>query len=99
MRPDDCILDEEGGVHHGNSTVRWLVDLLDGTANCVDGRADYAVSVGPEVAGEPSVGAIIRPTDGQWIIARSSGVNAGRGLRSAGDREESAPETPQSSTD
>ncbi len=93
MRPDDSILGEEGGVHHGKSTVRWLVDPLDGTANFVYGRADYAVSVGAEIAGEPAAGAIIRPADGQWIMTGGSGVDAGRDLRSAGDRKESAPAT------
>ena len=77
-RPADSIIGEEGGVHHGTSGVRWLVDPLDGTANFVYGRADYAVSVGAEQAGERCAGAIIRPADGQWIMAGSSGVSAGR---------------------
>ena len=69
-RPADSILGEEGGAHQGTTDVRWLVDPLDGTANFVYGRADYAVSVGAELAGEPSAGSIIRPADGQWVTSR-----------------------------
>ena len=82
-RPDDSIIGEEGGVHHGASGVRWLVDPLDGTANFVYGRSDYAVSVGAELDGEPLVGAIIRPADGQWVVGGSSGMSAGREPRPA----------------
>lgn len=88
-RPDDSIIGEEGGVHHGTSGVRWLVDPLDGTANFVYGRADYAVSVGAELGGEPFVGAIIRPADGQWIMAGGSGVRAGREPRTGHGRPDS----------
>jgi myo-inositol-1(or 4)-monophosphatase len=85
-RPADSIIGEEGGVHQGTSGIRWLVDPLDGTANFVYGRADYAVSVGAELAGEPCAGAIIRPADGQWIMAGSSGVSSGQDPRPARGR-------------
>ena len=68
-RPDDAILGEESGAHPGNSGTRWLVDPLDGSANFVYGRADYAVSVGVESAGAIVAGAIIRPSDGRWMLA------------------------------
>jgi myo-inositol-1(or 4)-monophosphatase len=42
-RPDDTIVGEEGGSYEGTSSVRWLVDPLDGTARFVYGRADFAV--------------------------------------------------------
>lgn len=71
-RPDDSILGEEGGSHAGSSPVRWLVDPLDGTANFVYGRADYAVSVGAVVDGHPAAGAIIRPADGRWLAGESA---------------------------
>lgn len=85
-RPADSIQGEEGGVHEGSSGVRWLVDPLDGTANFVYGRADHAVSVGAETAGKPFVGAIIRPADGQWIMAGSNGVTSGREPRATHER-------------
>ena len=76
-RPDDTILGEEGGVHKGSTNVRWLVDPLDGTANFVYGRADFAVSVGVEVAGEPVAGAILKPADGRWLMAGRNGFSTG----------------------
>ncbi len=68
-RPDDAILGEESGAHPGSSGARWLVDPLDGTANFVYGRPDFAVSVGVERAGAIVAGAIIRPSDGRWVSA------------------------------
>lgn len=68
-RPDDAILGEESGAHPGNSGTRWLVDPLDGTANFVYGRPDFAVSVGVESAGAIVAGAIVRPSDGRWVLA------------------------------
>ncbi len=68
-RLDDAILGEESGAHPGSSGTRWLVDPLDGTANFVYGRSDFAVSVGVESAGAIVAGAIIRPSDGRWVLA------------------------------
>ncbi|MGS0685426.1 inositol monophosphatase family protein [Nakamurella sp. GG22] len=82
-RPDDAIVGEEGGVHHGSTGVRWLVDPLDGTANFVYDRADFAVSVGAEVDGEPFAGAIVRPADGQWVVAGGGRVSSGRDIGAA----------------
>jgi myo-inositol-1(or 4)-monophosphatase len=83
-RPDDTIVGEEGGSHIGPSPVRWLVDPLDGTANFVYGRSDFAVSVGATLDGVPIAGAIVRPTDGQWIMTGDKGVYAGRESDPAG---------------
>src|SRR5690606_34742779 len=57
-RPDDSILGEEGAARVGTSGVRWVIDPLDGTVNYVYRRADFSVSVGVEVDGVPSVGAV-----------------------------------------
>ncbi|MEZ4235348.1 MAG: inositol monophosphatase family protein [Myxococcota bacterium] len=56
--PEIPVLGEEGGGAEG-ATTRWVVDPLDGTTNFVRGFPVHAVSVGPEVDGEPRVGAII----------------------------------------
>ena len=96
-RPADSILGEEGGAHQGTTDVRWLVDPLDGTANFVYGRADYAVSVGAELAGEPSAGSIIRPADGQWVMAGRHGVSAGRDTPTASGRTDLIPAVRQCS--
>jgi myo-inositol-1(or 4)-monophosphatase len=78
-RADDAILGEESGAHPGSSGIRWLVDPLDGTANFVYGRADYAVSVGVESAGAIIAGAIIRPSDGRWVLADVTASEIGVG--------------------
>ena len=78
VRPDDPILGEEGGSRVGTTDVQWVVDPLDGTANFVYGRADYAVSVGVRVGGVPVAGAIVRPDHGQWVRGGPDGVAAGR---------------------
>lgn len=80
QRPDDAILAEESGTHPGTSAIRWIVDPLDGTANFVHGRDDYAVAVAAMRAEEPLAGAIVRPAYGDWVCG---GGSAARG--SAGD--------------
>lgn len=84
-RPDDTIIGEEGGSHEGTSAVRWLVDPLDGTANFVYGRPDFAVSVGATLNGIPVAGAIVRPATGHWIMTGNAGVYAGQESESARD--------------
>jgi myo-inositol-1(or 4)-monophosphatase len=69
-RPDDAVLAEESGVHDGTSGLRWLVDPLDGTANFVHARSDYAVSVAVESRNVHLAAAIHRPSDGEWVAAR-----------------------------
>lgn len=54
--PDVPILGEEGGG--GDATTRWVVDPLDGTTNFVHGFPFYAVSIGLEVDGVPTVGVV-----------------------------------------
>ena len=79
-RPQDAVLAEESGVHPGASDVRWLVDPLDGTANFVHGRRDYAVSVAAERRGTVVAGAVYRPADDEWAAggdtqSRGSGAS------------------------
>ncbi|KWX00777.1 Inositol-1-monophosphatase [Carbonactinospora thermoautotrophica] len=76
-RPDDAILGEEFGRQEGTSGLLWLVDPVDGTTNFVHGRADYAVSVGVERAGEYVAGAIYRPVFDDWIAVEGEEVAAG----------------------
>ena len=79
-RPDDAFLGEETGAHDGTSGTRWLVDPLDGTANFVHGRSDYAVSVAAEVDGRIEAGAIIRPVEGLWAMADHDTLRHGRDM-------------------
>jgi myo-inositol-1(or 4)-monophosphatase len=76
-RPDDAILGEEGTERSGTTGLRWLIDPLDGTANFVHGRADYAVSVGAETHGTATAGAIVFPANGRWVAGGPAGLRTG----------------------
>jgi myo-inositol-1(or 4)-monophosphatase len=60
-RPDDGILGEEGASDDGTTGVRWVIDPIDGTVNYLYGLTAWAVSVGVEVDGVPSVGVVFAP--------------------------------------
>jgi myo-inositol-1(or 4)-monophosphatase len=47
-RPDDAILGEERGEKPGSTSIRWVVDPLDGTVNYVARIAEWAVSIAVE---------------------------------------------------
>ena len=47
-RPDDAILGEERGEEPGSTSIRWVVDPLDGTVNYVAGIDEWAVSIAVE---------------------------------------------------
>ncbi|HCA86274.1 MAG TPA: inositol monophosphatase [Streptomyces sp.] len=58
-----------------DAPVVWLVDPLDGTANFVAGRPEYAVMAALVRAGETVAAWILRPVDGRVHIAeRGSGA-------------------------
>ncbi len=76
-RPDDSILGEEGDDHVGTSTVRWVVDPIDGTVNFLYGLPDHAVSVAAEVDGEVVAGAVVNIATGVEYVA-ASGLGATR---------------------
>lgn len=79
-RPDDSILGEEGADHAGTSSVRWVVDPLDGTTNYVYGVPGFNVSIGAEVDGRAAVGAV-------FDVVRQELFSAGRGLGATRDGE------------
>jgi myo-inositol-1(or 4)-monophosphatase len=56
--PDVPVLGEEGGGA-ADARTRWVVDPLDGTTNFVHGFPFYAVSIGLEVDGVPTVGVVV----------------------------------------
>ena len=75
-RPGDAFLGEEGGQSGSGaaggsggssplaSTVRWVVDPIDGTVNYLYGLPDWGVSIAAEVAGEIVAGAVCLPVRG-----------------------------------
>ncbi|GGQ82704.1 inositol monophosphatase family protein [Couchioplanes azureus] len=72
-RPDDEIVAEESGVSAGSSGIRWYVDPLDGTANLVAGRPDYAVSIAAHRRHEPVAVVVYRPADLRWLASSATG--------------------------
>ncbi|HEX8005983.1 MAG TPA: inositol monophosphatase family protein [Trebonia sp.] len=68
-RPGDAILGEEGGQTTGNSTVRWVIDPLDGTVNYLYGLHDWAVSIAAEVSGVVVAGVVAVPRRGETFTA------------------------------
>lgn len=68
-RPDDAIVGEEGASVPGTSGVRWVIDPLDGTTNYLYRLPGWNVSVGVEVDGAPSVGAVSIPSTGDLFTA------------------------------
>ncbi|MFC7327379.1 inositol monophosphatase family protein [Marinactinospora rubrisoli] len=74
-RPGDAVLGEEGGAATGSSDVRWVVDPIDGTVNYLYGRAEWAVSIAAEVAGEVVAGVVAAPVRGeQYTAVRGGGA-------------------------
>jgi myo-inositol-1(or 4)-monophosphatase len=62
VRPDDSVLAEEGGGRTGTSSVRWVIDPLDGTTNYLYGHPRYSVSIAAEVNDEVTVGVVGDPS-------------------------------------
>ena len=82
-RPDDAILGEEGTDRNGTTSVRWVIDPLDGTASYVRGYPGYAVSIGIEVADHPSVGVVVG-LDRLTVAVTGQGAEPRRRARPSG---------------
>ena len=81
-RPGDTILGEEGGPILGKedrgsaagaSSVRWVVDPIDGTVNFVYGLPQYAVAIAAEVDGVVEAGCVIDGAAGHEYTALRGG--------------------------
>lgn len=68
-RPHDGILGEEGGERIGASSVRWVIDPLDGTTNYLYGIPLWSVSVAAEHEGVVVAGAVCAPQLGVTYVA------------------------------
>lgn len=68
-RPGDGLLGEEGGERAGTSSVRWIVDPLDGTTNYLYGIPLWSVSVAAEVSGAVVAGVVYAPELGLTYVA------------------------------
>jgi len=66
--PGHASLGEETG-HAGESSLRWIVDPLDGTVNYVRGFPYYAVSLALEHDGVPVLGVVADPVRREFFTA------------------------------
>ena len=67
--PSHVIVGEEKGRSGTDRRYRWFVDPIDGTKSLVRGVPLYAVLIGVEVEGRPSVGVIHLPALGETVSA------------------------------
>ena len=77
-RPSDAFIGEEGGEDIGQlrgapSTVRWVVDPLDGTVNYLYRFPAFSVSVAAEVDGQVVAGVVHDPLRGETFGATRNG--------------------------
>lgn len=68
-RPDDGFLGEEGTQRDGTTGVVWVIDPVDGTTNLLYGLAGFSVSIGVEVDGVPTAGAVFDPVRDELFVA------------------------------
>ncbi len=67
--PDHALLGEEFGSVGGTAPYRWIIDPIDGTRSFVHGVPLYAVLIGLEVSGKPSVGVAYFPALDEMVWA------------------------------
>jgi len=73
-RPGDAILGEEFGTS-GDSSRKWIIDPIDGTANYVRGVPVWATLIALAVDDVPVVGVVSAPALGKrWWAARGLGA-------------------------
>jgi histidinol-phosphatase len=81
QRPEDAVVGEEYG-DDGNSSRRWIIDPIDGTANYVRGIPVWATLVALQDGDELSVGVVCAPALGRrWWAMRGRGAFASDAVR------------------
>ncbi|WP_432987097.1 inositol monophosphatase family protein [Dactylosporangium sp. CA-233914] len=77
-RPGDAVLGEEYGGGQDRTTVRWIVDPIDGTVNYLYDLPQYAVSLAAEVDGVVVAGVVRNAATGrEWTATRGGGAFCG----------------------
>ncbi|MFB9995247.1 3'(2'),5'-bisphosphate nucleotidase CysQ [Deinococcus oregonensis] len=85
--PGDGLLSEEEIDSPENKAERqgrarvWIVDPIDGTNDFTKGSADFSVSIGLAVGGEPVLGVVFAPASGELFAGR-----VGAGVTKNGER-------------
>lgn len=67
--PDHFILSEETGSMPTASTIKWIIDPIDGTINFANGIPICCVSIGVEENGEMLMGAVYNPFMNELFFA------------------------------
>ncbi len=67
--PDHFILSEEVGEIKTDSSVKWIIDPIDGTVNYANGIPICCVSIGVEKDGEMLLGAVYNPFMNELFVA------------------------------
>lgn len=68
--PDHYILSEEIGEIKKDSSVKWIIDPIDGTVNFAHGIPICCVSIGVEQDGEMILGAVYNPLMNELFFAQ-----------------------------
>ncbi|RFS24003.1 inositol monophosphatase [Chitinophaga silvatica] len=67
--PDHFILSEEVGEIKTSSTIKWIIDPIDGTVNFANGIPICCISIGVEKDGEIILGAVYNPFMNELFVA------------------------------
>ena len=67
--PEHSILAEESGEHASTSSIKWLIDPLDGTTNYAHGFPIFCTSIGVSFDSVIKVGVIYDPTRDELFAA------------------------------
>ncbi|MFZ0323883.1 MAG: inositol monophosphatase family protein [Actinomycetes bacterium] len=74
-RPDDSVLGEELDSQDGRSSVRWVVDPLDGTVNYLYGLPLWSVSIAAEIDGMVVAACVdVAALDRRYTATRAGGA-------------------------
>jgi myo-inositol-1(or 4)-monophosphatase len=68
--PDHYILSEEAGELKQDSTIKWIIDPIDGTVNFAHNIPLCCVSIGVEQDGEMILGAVYNPIINEFFFAQ-----------------------------
>ena len=90
--PGDALQGEEGGEHNpaaAASSLRWVVDPIDGTANFARGRSRWCISLGLLADGVPAAGVLSAPALGESFgaMAGAGASRNGKPIRAAETRD------------
>lgn len=72
LLPEAGFYGEETGIH-GNTTLRWVIDPLDGTTNFLSGLEQFSISVALEQDEQTILGIVYRPQSQESYTALHGG--------------------------